>query len=251
MKSLIEIFKIIEIFVHITSYLSDNDKIALLSCSKTFNANRQLLKFESTYDFSQIYDKWCFPCIKNVFINEATNHSDVDLGLESGIAEFTERSTTDPTLINPTHIELILGDNKINFHHTPYLLDLLRIVNYYILRKIISVIANKDEMLIESCKTGCSKVTKLLIEAGANVHAQNDKAIIVASRYGCSFMVKLLIKSGADVHAQCDAALRCAKEYNYPEIIRLLETCDHAQKNYSQKNYSYDPVYFALCGLDY
>ena len=204
MKSLTEIFKISEIFVQITNYLSDKDKIVVLFLSKTFNDNKELLKFESTYDFRQIYGKWCLPSIKNVFINGTIAHFDLKLGLELelelglGISKFIDRSTIDPTLLNPTHIELTLCGNKINFHYTPYLLSLLdllclfRIENHDVVKKIISIIANKDEMLIDSCGAGYSKVAKLLMDAGADVHSQNDKAIIEASSYGHLHIIKLL-----------------------------------------------------------
>ena len=219
MKSLIEISKIGEIFAHIISYLPDKAKVLLLFCSKTFNNNRELLKFESNYDFHQVRNQWCFPYIKNIFINGSINCPDFELE----IIKFIEKSSLDPTLINPTHIELILGGNKINLHYSSHLFHQLIIRKHYdIVIKILSIITNKNEILLESCKNGHLGVAKLLINRGANIHAQNNRAIILASSCGYFSIVELLIKSGADIRAQHSAALKFAIINDHQDIIDLL-----------------------------
>lgn len=181
MGSQVEIFEILEIpeiFVHITNYLSDKTKIILLYCSKTFNNNRKLLKFKSKYDFHKVYDQWCFPYIKNIFINKFTSCPN----FESAIIKFIEKSSIDPTLIKSTHIKLTLNDNNVNLHYSSYLLYLLikckhldimkkiiPIASHETIKKIIITIPNKNEALFKIFNFGLFMLSQFIIAYEASV----------------------------------------------------------------------------------
>ena len=74
---------------------------------------------------------------------------------------------------------------------------------------------------------GRTEVVKILLEAGADVHAENDLALRIASYYGHTEVVITLLKAGANVHAPDhigpDAALRWASKYGHSEVVKLLE----------------------------
>ena len=82
---------------------------------------------------------------------------------------------------------------------------------------------NLDEQLTFASRVGHTKVVKLLLNAGANVHAWNDTALRLASHYGHTEIVKILLNAGADVHARDDYALRLASEKGRTEVIKVLK----------------------------
>jgi len=69
---------------------------------------------------------------------------------------------------------------------------------------------------------GHAEVVRLLLDAGANVHAYNDWALQWASQNGRTEVVKLLLDAGANVHANSDWALRWASLHGYIEVVKLL-----------------------------
>jgi len=64
---------------------------------------------------------------------------------------------------------------------------------------------------------------KVLLDAGADVHAWDDGALRWASENGHAEVVKLLIDAGADVHALNDYALRMASDRGHAEVVKLLK----------------------------
>jgi len=67
-----------------------------------------------------------------------------------------------------------------------------------------------------------TEVVRILLAAGAAVHADNDIALHCAAANGHVGVVHLLLDARADVHALNDAALREAASRGNTEIVRLL-----------------------------
>ena len=86
-----------------------------------------------------------------------------------------------------------------------------------------NVHANSDEALRNATWHGHTEVVKLLLEAGADVHAWNDQALENASRKGNIELVKILLDAGANVHAENNKALNWASYNHHSEIIKLLK----------------------------
>lgn len=74
-----------------------------------------------------------------------------------------------------------------------------------------------------------TKVIKILLKAGIyNDEASYDWALTFASSYSSAEVVRLLLKAGADIHANDDEALREAVKKNKPEnVIVLLKAGAH------------------------
>ena len=81
---------------------------------------------------------------------------------------------------------------------------------------------NKEKAFIRAAKYGHTKVVKLLLSAGADVHAENDYALRLAAVYGHTEILKLLLSAGADIHANNNAALRLAAANGHTDIAKLL-----------------------------
>jgi hypothetical protein len=71
---------------------------------------------------------------------------------------------------------------------------------------------------------GHTETVKVLLDAGADVHAQDDYALRCGSRDGHTGTVKLLLDRGAAVHAWGDYALRGARVRGHSETVKVLET---------------------------
>lgn len=69
---------------------------------------------------------------------------------------------------------------------------------------------------------GHTETVKLLLAAGANVHADNDWALRMASNCGHTDTVKVLLVAGANVHAVGDYALRGAAKNDHTETVKIL-----------------------------
>ena len=80
-----------------------------------------------------------------------------------------------------------------------------------------------DQLLVRESEAGRIDGVKLLIDAGADVHAENDFALREASYCGRTQVVKLLLDAGADVHANKDLALCLASNNGHTEIVKILE----------------------------
>ena len=80
----------------------------------------------------------------------------------------------------------------------------------------------KDDWALRwACRHGHPEVVKLLLEAGADVHA-DEYALRLASIGGHTEVVKLLHEAGADAHADDDYALRCASCNGHTEVVKVL-----------------------------
>ena len=81
-----------------------------------------------------------------------------------------------------------------------------------------------DKQFIFACKVGHTEVVKLLLNAGANVHAWNDEALRYSSGNGHIEVVKLLLNADANVHACDDEASYWAFFNGHTEVVKLLNT---------------------------
>ena len=82
--------------------------------------------------------------------------------------------------------------------------------------------ADDDYALIYSAANGYSEVVKYLVEEGAYVHAENDYALRLSAEYGHSEVVKYLIEKGADIHALNDFALHVSANNGHFEVVKYL-----------------------------
>ena len=82
--------------------------------------------------------------------------------------------------------------------------------------------ADDDYALRWSTHHGDTEVVKVLLAAGADVHARDDHALRWASLHGRASIVRLLLEAGADVNARDDHALRWAVENGHDEVIKIL-----------------------------
>ena len=94
---------------------------------------------------------------------------------------------------------------------------------------------NLDKLLIQAASDGHTDTVKLLLDAGANVHAENDQALRWAASDGHTDTVKLLLDAGANVHACDDDALRLAAFDSYTDTVKLLlDAGANAHANYDE-----------------
>ena len=82
---------------------------------------------------------------------------------------------------------------------------------------------SREEELCKAADSGDLARVKLLVEAGADIHAKDDQALRRASEYGHLEVVKYLVGRGADIHALDDWALRRASEYGHLEVVEYLK----------------------------
>lgn len=98
----------------------------------------------------------------------------------------------------------------------------------YLLEKGHDVHESNDAALQTACDSGYARIVKLLLDAGANVHAcgregnNKEAALQYAVCRGYTDIIKLLLDAGADVHADDDVALRYANYIGKKEIIKML-----------------------------
>lgn len=64
--------------------------------------------------------------------------------------------------------------------------------------------------------------TKILVEAGADIHAMDNWPLIRASDSGYLGEVKYLVGKGADIHAMDNGALRLASKWGHLEVVKYL-----------------------------
>jgi len=68
-------------------------------------------------------------------------------------------------------------------------------------KDITLIDVDKDALLIRYSTIGYTEVVKLLLEAGADVHANGDDALYWSARNGHLEVVKILLDKGAIIHS--------------------------------------------------
>ena len=81
---------------------------------------------------------------------------------------------------------------------------------------------SKEAALRWASRNGHTEIVKLLLEAGADVHAKNDGPLRLASENGHTEVVKLLLDAGTNFHAD-NKALRWARRKGHTEVVKLLK----------------------------
>jgi ankyrin repeat protein len=76
--------------------------------------------------------------------------------------------------------------------------------------------------LTDAASSGDTATVRMLLTAGAGLHAWDDWALYWAARKGHAETVKVLLSAGADVHAKDDQELRIAALYGETETVRVL-----------------------------
>ena len=79
-----------------------------------------------------------------------------------------------------------------------------------------------DGALYTASRSGRAEIVRLLLDAGADVHAFVDGALRAASEEGYAEVVRMLLEAGADVHARSDEAMRLASMNGHIEVVQLL-----------------------------
>ena len=82
--------------------------------------------------------------------------------------------------------------------------------------------AEDDIALIMTAGNGHAATVKVLLDAGANVHAQRDASLFRASEHGHPATLKVLLDAGADVHTTDDWALRWASRAGHTATVKVL-----------------------------
>lgn len=96
----------------------------------------------------------------------------------------------------------------------------------------------KEKVLRCAAENGHLEIVKLLLEAGADVHAEDNYALRWAATNGHTEIVRLLLEAGADVHAQNKFALKWTAYKGHTEVVRLLLEAGadvHAGDNFALK----------------
>jgi ankyrin repeat protein len=79
-----------------------------------------------------------------------------------------------------------------------------------------------DSLLIDAAWDGHTETVRMLLAAGADMHAWNDFALRFAAHNGHTETVKALLAAGANVHAMDDYALCHAAMMGHTETARVL-----------------------------
>ena len=79
-----------------------------------------------------------------------------------------------------------------------------------------------DDIFTEAAEHDHIEVVRMMLTAGANVHADDDSAFKSACRHGNIEMVRLLLSAGAHVDANQDEPLQLASVNGHVEVVRLL-----------------------------
>jgi ankyrin repeat protein len=79
-------------------------------------------------------------------------------------------------------------------------------------------------------KNSYSKIAKMLIDAGVDVHAENDIGLQIACNSDDYELIKTLLEAGADVHANDEKSLQNATESYNDNIVDLLIKYGAGQK---------------------
>ena len=79
-----------------------------------------------------------------------------------------------------------------------------------------------ENALYLAIENGHTEIVKLLLKAGADIHANDDYALHWAVADGHTEIVELLLKAGANVHAKDDEALRKAARNGHMDVAKIL-----------------------------
>jgi ankyrin repeat protein len=79
-----------------------------------------------------------------------------------------------------------------------------------------------DAALLWAADECHADIVKVLLEAGANVHALGDFALQQAADNGCLEIVQMLLEAGANVNADNSLALDWAAEEGHLAVVELL-----------------------------
>lgn len=180
---------ICELFDQIQDYLSDEENMSLILCSKEIYNQKTLIKFKSFYNLSKIYDRWCLPQIKTIIIDDYIESTVFEDQIKIILFNSTSNLTINNLSINwitnyRTKIKLVfyLCNQTIKLCIKYELFDfatsLLIIEQYYLADKYayIGAVILKNNALLEAVNLNCFQIVKLLICKDDNVLY---KAIVV------------------------------------------------------------------------
>jgi ankyrin repeat protein len=95
--------------------------------------------------------------------------------------------------------------------------------------------ANNDEAVRHASRNGHLDVVKYLVSVGANIHAEDDHALIWASERGYLDIVKVFVSAGANIHAKNDEAVRRASVEGHSEVVKYIQSL--SEKTATNKEY--------------
>lgn len=113
----------------------------------------------------------------------------------------------------------------------------MKALRSYLYRLAVFVgVMDIDWALVMEAEKGSTDTVKILLDAGADVHACGDEAILVAAENGNFDTVKMLLEAGADVHAERNGALRLAEENGHADTLVVLKqwTAQREQRDKEQ-----------------
>ena len=152
-----------ELFYIVSSHLSDKEKISLASCSKIFYNYKSLLKFDSIYDLSQIYNEWCMANIRYIYVDKFIESDP----FEKKFREIIKNNES--IILKKNLIKLTSLKTKITLQINKDLIKKLILLEcdhiaLIILLKNNNSIENMINVLIKSIRRGYTGIVKLLID---------------------------------------------------------------------------------------
>ena len=212
-----------ELFVLISSNLSDKEKIYLLCCSKIIYNYKSLLKFDSTYYLDHIYDRWIIFNMRKIIIDKFYFREEIRKLMHDAIPEsIIIKSNYMTWFVNNINTKIkLLFSNEDEIIQIAYSNQSYHMAMRIMLKGDYSL-ENINRALVNSSKKGYLEIIKILLNKGANVHYERNNALIWASLRGYLDIVKLLIDNHANVHDQCNEAIDWSLKNNHRDVTKLL-----------------------------
>ena len=225
-----------ELFSQIQEYLSDEENISLILCSKEIYDQKALIKFKSEYNFIKIYDRWCLPRIKNITIDDHIESNAFD----DQIKLILFSSNHESLVANNSYIEWVTHDQikiRLLFYLYNWIIKLcIRYECFHFAAKLLMLDPrikladdrSKDYALLSAIERNCFNIVVLLLDK--DIHAITlDRALIAASNVPDIDMriIKLIIDSCLLIeHYGCKLMYNAAKNGNLELVKLFMEKID-------------------------
>ena len=227
---------ICELFSQIQEYLSDEENISLILCSKEIYNQKNLIKFKLSYNFNKIYNLWCLPQIKNITIDdyiESTIFEDqIKLILFDSNYRFLTADNLSIIYIMGSHMKI-----RLMFYLCDQIIKLCIKYGYFSFAATLSIGEQyhlthghkknfflKNNALLKAINRNCFQIVELLIDKDIYVETLNEAVIIALNNPNIDIkIIKLLIDSGARIEMSTEAVIIALNNPNIDiKIIKLL-----------------------------
>ena len=167
------------LFSQIQEYLSDEENLSLILCSKEIYDQKALIKFKSRYNFIKIYDRWCLPRIKSIVIDDIESNI-----FEDQIKSMLCSSNCESLIMGNPYFEWITYDQikiKLLFYLYNWIIKLcIKFECFDFAAKLLASDQIKDSALLSAVKMNCFGILALLLDENTPIKILGN-AIITAS----------------------------------------------------------------------